>query len=458
MMARIPFPPPFGRGGLPTLALPMVLLFGAALQAQAPKETEAESDQQVEVSATTPDQDIRQRILDVFSEVEEFQKIDVRVSSGVVTLSGEIAEAKTRDEALSLARRTEGVVLALDRLTETTEVGARLSPAMEKLQSLGRTFMAKLPLIAIAVLTVVLFVLLGNFLHRRDRWYDRLRVSSLAKNLARRLVRLGVAVTGVVIALEILDATAIVGAVLGAAGLVGIALGFAFKNILENYLAGILLSTRNPFEIGDLVEVGGKTGKVALLTSRDTVLVTPDGNHLRIPNGIVINSELVNFTRNPLRRFEFTAGVSVDIDLNEAKSVAMLALARNPAVLRDPEPMVLVEELGESTVNLRFYAWLDQTKHDFLKVRSQSIRLVKEAFDEAGVEMPEPIYRVVLRRSSGEAETAKPHATPPASPRAIPEEDLLADRTIDEQVEEEQRQSEEPNLLPASGPADRSRA
>lgn len=449
MMARIdPSSPP------PPVLLPGLLLLVTAafftpdLKAQAAKEAAPAPDQRVEVSATTPDQGIRQRILDVFSQVDEFKQIEVKVTSGVVTLTGEVPAARTREDALALVRRTEGVVLALDRLTETTEVAARLSPAMAKLDSLGRNLVAKLPLIAIAVAVLILFVIIANFLHRRERWFSRLRVSSLARNLARRLVRLVVIAIGFIIALEILDATAIVGAVFGAAGLVGIALGFAFKNILENYLSGILLSTRNPFDIGDVIEVGGKSGKVALLTSRDTVMVTPDGNHLRIPNSIVINSELLNFTRNPLRRFEFVAGISVDMDLNEVRKVGMLALAQNPAVLQDPEPMILIDELGESTINLRFFAWLDQTKHDFLKVRSQSIRLVKEAFDNAGIDMPEPIYRVHLQRPGTKEQKKKPDPVPVAASAEIPEVDLSADHTIDKQMREEQRQSKEENLLP----------
>ncbi len=422
---------------------------------QAPPDTDEGQRRPVEVKAPAPDQTIRERIAGIFSEVEEFQQIGVRVQSGVVTLTGEVPGPRARNEALALVRRTEGVVIALDRLEETAEVAAQLSPAMAKIHDLGRSLSAKLPMIVIAVSVLVIFVFLANFLHRRERWYNRLRVSSLGKNLVRRLVRVAVITLGVVIALEILAATAVVGALLGAAGLAGIALGFALKNIIENYLSGILLSTRNPFDIGDLIEIGGRTGKVALLTARDTVLVTPDGNHLRIPNGMVINSELLNFTRNPLRRFEFIVGISVDLDLNEARRVGRLAMEQNPAVLRDPEPTVFVDSIGESTVNLKFFAWLDQTRHDFLKVRSQAIRLVKEAYDEAGIEMPEPIYRVLLRQSGGDAGTGTPRAPtpgrkPPKNDEA-PGEDLAADLTIDRQMRDEQRQSKEENLLPPAG-------
>lgn len=451
MMPRIDssFSPPRGLI-LALLVLPLAFGVVPQVQSQAPKETEAEVETRVEVSTLTPDEGIRQRIVDIFSQVGDFESIGVKVNAGVVTLSGEVPGARARDEAIALARRTEGVVLTLDRLTETTQVGARLSPAMAKLHHLGNSFMINLPLIAIALTVVVFSVILGNFLHRRAKWYAHLRLSTLASDLVRRLVRLAVILVGLVLALEILEATAIVGAIFGAAGLVGIVFGFAFKNILENYLSGVLLSTRNPFDIGDVIEVGGLSGKVALLTSRDTVLVTPDGNHLRIPNSMVINSELLNFTRNPLRRFQFVTSISIHIDLNRARNVGMLVFSQIPEVLRDPEPIIVVEELGERAVQLRFFAWIDQRQHDFLKVRSESIRLVKEAFDEAGIEMPDTIYRVHLRRpGDGKSEIGSAGFPSRADSESF-EMDLSADRTIDEQVKEEQRLSEEENLLPES--------
>ncbi len=418
-----------------------------------PEETGSQQAQTVEVSNPAPDARIGDRIVGIFSQIDEFKGIEVVVQSGVVTLSGQVPSAQTRDEALALVGRTEGVVMTVDRLDEPAAVTAQLSPAVESLKQLRRTLLTKLPLIAIAILIAVAFVALANFINKRHKWFQRLRISSLKETLARRLVRVVVIGIGVVLALEVLNATAAVGAVLGAAGLVGIAIGFAFQNILENYLSGILLSTRNPFDIGDVIEIKGRTGKVALLTARDTVLVTLDGNHLRIPNSMVINSELLNLTRNPLRRFEFMVGVSVDLDLAEAREIGLAALARNPGVLADPKPVMLVDNLGESTVNLKCLAWLDQTKHDFHKTRSQAIRMVKEAFDAAGLEMPEPIYRVHIRdaiaapASEHTAEKQKQEKALTAPDAGVPEEDLSADDTIDRQVAKEQRQSKEENLL-----------
>lgn len=407
-----------------------------------------ESAPPISVNPAAPDESIKERIETLFGALDDLSGIEVGVEGGIVTLSGSMPSVESADRAVELAERVEGVVLVDDDLESVTEVSSQLSPIFEKVRDLGTAFLRRLPLIGLALITVLAFWWLANIIYRRENWFARLNVSSLAQDLARRVVRLGVFAIGVVIALEILEATAVVGAVLGAAGLAGLAIGFAFKSIIENYLAGVLLSTRNPFEIGDEIEMNGHRGKVARLTARDTVLVTLDGNHLRIPNGIVINSELLNFTRNPKRRFEFDVGVSVELDLNEARRVGMIAMRENPAVLDDPKPVVLVDTLGDSAVVLKFKAWMDQTHHDFWKTRSETIRLVKTRYDQAGIEMPEPIYRVHLRESSG-SQPAEQDGTIelPVPGTATIEEDMSADRTIEEQIQEDAARSGETNLL-----------
>jgi small conductance mechanosensitive channel len=407
----------------------------------------------IEVEKVTSDEAIQKRIRGIFDAVGGFEQIDITVKSGVITLSGEVPSAKIRKDAISLSDRTDGVVITLDRMTEPVEITSQFTPAYEKLKQMGRTIIVKLPLIGAAMLILLLARLTSRLLGKRRGWMNRFQFSSLGRDLALRISRLVIYLVALLVVLELLDATAIVGAVIGAAGLAGIALGFAFKNIVENYLAGVILSTRNPFEIGDAVEIDGKAGKVARLTSRDTVLVTLDGNHLRIPNAMVMNSVLLNYSRNPLRRFDFFVGVSTDFDLSEVRRIAVDTLRKNPAVLEDPAPMVVIDSLGDSAVLMQFFAWIDQNHHSFLKAKSESIRLIKEAFDEAGIEMPEPIYTVQLRGEnilSPESDTSRKVLKPERTvslPKDSAEEDLTVDRSIDEQIEDEEELSREENLL-----------
>jgi small-conductance mechanosensitive channel len=147
---------------------------------------------------------------------------------------------------------------------------------------------------------------------------------------------------------------------------------------------------------GDLVEVSGETGYVQQLNMRTTILMTLNGNLLQIPNASVYKSNLRNFTTNSNRREDFIVGIGYDDAINEAQEIVQKVLADHPAVLNDPEPSVLADSLGRSTVNLRIYFWLNGREHSWLKVRSSVIRLVKRAFQKHGISMPDEAREVVF--------------------------------------------------------------
>ncbi len=408
----------------------------------------------IQVTDVPSDAAIGKRLRAVLAALDEGAGIAVDVKQGVVTLRGSVPNARSAREVEGIANRVEGVIHVQSRLTEETDVSARVRPATRKFQEMGTAALQMLPVALVALVVIIVFWLLGQWAGSRGGWLRRIGLSELASNLGKRIVRLCITGLGILIALEILDATALVGAMLGVAGVAGIAVGFAFRNIVENYLAGVLLSARNPFDVGDIIEVGTLGGTVVRLTSRDTVLMTRDGNHLRIPNSIIITSAMTNFTRNPLRRLEFIVGVSVDLDLQKARKLGIETLQALTGILADPGPQVLVAELGDSTVQLRFLAWINQHDSDFLKARSEAIRQVKAAYDEAGIEMPEPIYRIHLRNPAAIDQLTEPSNRQLAAPQqraaaATPTraEDVAADNTIDRQVAEELRSSNEENLL-----------
>lgn len=421
---------------------------------QALAQDSAETAAIIQVTDVPSDTAIRERLQAVLAALDGGAGIEVSVEQGVVTLKGNVPNARSARELEGIAKRVEGVIHVQSRLTEETDVSARVRPATRKFQEMGAAAVQMLPVVLVALVVVVAFWLLGRWAGSRGAWLRRIGLSELASNLGKRIVRLAITGLGILIALEILDATALVGAMLGVAGVAGIAVGFAFRNIVENYLAGVLLSARNPFDVGDVIEVGTFTGTVVRLTSRDTVLMTRDGNHLRIPNSMIITSAMTNFTRNPLRRLEFVVGVSVDLDLQQARQLGIETLQAMTGILADPGPQVLVAELGDSTVQLRFLAWINQHDSDFLKARSEAIRQIKAAYDKAGIEMPEPIYRIHLRNPSAIERSTEPSDRPPEAAQQKPAlvtptraEDVAADNTIDRQVAAELRSSDEENLL-----------
>lgn len=314
--------------------------------------------------------------------------------------------------------------------------------------------LATMPLVLVALVVLVAAWAVGRWISRRSVLDRVARHNPFLQDLVRTTVRWAVLVAGIVLALEIIGATKLVGAVLGTAGVLGVALGFAFRDILENYLAGVLMSLRQPFAPRDHVVIDGNEGIVVALTSRATILMTLDGNHLRLPNALVFRSVTLNYTRNPRRRFEFDVGVGDGEDLLAAQQIGIAELRALEGVLDEPPARAQVRELGDSAVQVRFQAWVDQRSHDFRLVRSEAIRRVKEALDAAGVELPVPTYRLQWTQGvaapssepSGGAKVSKPR--PPFARGGVDTratEDLLA------QVETE-RGSRDDDLLNAQAP------
>jgi small-conductance mechanosensitive channel len=138
------------------------------------------------------------------------------------------------------------------------------------------------------------------------------------------------------------------------------------------------------------------------LNTRSTVLMSQSGNHVQIPNATVFKSTIRNFTSNPNRREEFVIGIGYEDRIAHAQEIALRVLAAHPAVLESPEPWVLVDRLGSATVDLKVYFWLDGSVHHYAKVRSALMRLIKRAFQDAGISMPDPHISACIARASRE--------------------------------------------------------
>ena len=181
---------------------------------------------------------------------------------------------------------------------------------------------------------------------------------------------------------------------LGGAGVIGIAVGFAVKDTIENYIASLMLSIRQPFRARDQVVINGQEGIVVRLTSRATILMTLDGNQLRIPNAEVFKGTILNYTKNPERRFTFELGVDANDDPLAAIKVGLDAIGTLAFVLEEPKAIAVITNVGDSNIVLEFQVWVDQSETDFAKARSIAIRETKHALENEGFSLPEPIYRL----------------------------------------------------------------
>lgn len=351
----------------------------------------------VDVNPVARDEEIRTRLQRVLEATEWFIEPQVRVEQGVVFLNGRVESDELKKWAGDLARNTQDVVAVANRMEVPEPSVWDFRPAWSGLMALRRDFIRSLPFLAFGLFILALSVGAGILATRGAGVFLRGRVrANLLRSVIARAMGVLVFLIGLYIVLRVSGLTQLALTVVGGTGLIGLAVGIAFRDITENFLASIFLSMQRPFETGDLVEVVGVTGFVQQLNVRTTILMTLDGNLVQIPNAAVYKSNLHNYTTNANRRDDFAVGIGYEDSINDAQEIARKVLAEHPAVLDDPEPSVLVESLGTATINLRVYFWINGREHSWLKVRSSVIRLVKLAFQKHGISMPDESREVVF--------------------------------------------------------------
>ncbi len=442
---------------LTSLRLLALCLALCATPAQSQTESAPQPNGEIQVEASSTeslrqDRAIEQRIRDILRELDGYQNVTVSVRAGVVSLSGRVAEPEQIRRLDELVTRVEGVVTIENDVAETTDLGERLDPAIARFEQRVVQLIAALPIIFVALAAGTAVFVTGLFLARLRRPWERLAPNEFIANIYRQLLRVIFFVFGVVVALDILGATALLGTILGAAGIVGLAIGFAVRDTVENFIASIMLSIRQPFRPNDLVEIEGDIGKVIRLTSRATILLSLDGNHIRIPNSTVFKSRIVNYSRNDERRFQFDMGVDPEADLGFARELAQQTVQALPFVLETPKALVWLENLNETGAILRVTGWILQNSTDFAVARGEAIRLVKQAIEAEGIEIPDTTYRVRLDPPPAGSTMPTPKAAgkPQPSEAVSTDVDANSEEELDRFVQVERDQTED--LLTKNAP------
>ncbi len=390
------------------------------------------------------------RIREILEELEDYKDVTVTVSNGIVQLRGTTLNAASIPALEGLASRVEGVVAVENQVQESTDLVERLDPLMDRFVDRMARMIAYLPLLLVALAAFFVVAAFGFLITRFKQPWDRIAPNMFIADIYRQILRLAFVIAGVVVALDILNATALLSTILGAAGIIGLAIGFAVRDTVENFIASIMLSIRQPFRPNDSIEINGDEGMVIRLTSRATILLSFDGNHIRIPNSTVFKSRIVNYTRNAERRFLIDFGVAGDTDLTAARDVALNALQDLPFVIDTPAANVWVHGLGDSTVTLRCAGWVNQRDTSLALAKGQAIEAVKLALEAAGVEMPEPTYRLATQGAIATTAVKKKKKAP--KKEAVVLEDVKADAALDQIIEDERKELSNEDLLTEAAP------
>ncbi|MEJ7830297.1 MAG: mechanosensitive ion channel family protein [Segetibacter sp.] len=268
---------------------------------------------------------------------------------------------------------------------------------LDALQNYWNGFIVALPRFALAVLLFAAIVITAIYVSRLinkklgGKSHDPLFVRFISK-----LTKFALIVIGVIISLQVMGLSGIAGGLLAGAGVSAFIFGFAFKDIAENFLAGIILAFNRPFSLGDTIMIKEYTGHVTALNFRTTHIKTFDEKDVFLPNAIVIKEPVTNFTSDGLLRLDFSVGIAYEDDIAGATEIILAAVNKSEGLAENKDPFAVVEELAVSTVNLRVYFWTttDDYKKGVLLIKSKIVSNVKEALTDKGYTMPADILEL----------------------------------------------------------------
>lgn len=263
-------------------------------------------------------------------------------------------------------------------------------------RDLVRGFIAQAPFIAVAAAVLAGFLLLARLVQDLVRRALRRQDEAFAMMVAR-LAHVAVLALGVFVALWIAVPTVEFGQLFASLGVTGLILGFALRDIIENFVAGILILWRRPFRVGDQIRSGDYEGTVVEINFRSTVLRTYDGIRVFIPNGTVFTEPVENLTANATRRSLVVLGIDQDASVADARRVILEAIGGIEGVLPDPAPAVLFAEVGDFANVLHVLYWTaPPNRFSELTTRSRVTERLYEALPAAGITFPYPIQTVAL--------------------------------------------------------------
>lgn len=275
----------------------------------------------------------------------------------------------------------------------------------KEIQSWFEVAVKGVPNFVAAVFVMLIFVLLAKIVKKMmAKWAPQILDNQAASNLLQTISYLLVILVGLFISLGILDLGKTVTSLLAGAGVVGLALGFAFQEIASNFVSGVFIAFRHPYQIGDIVEIDGFLGEVTDISLRTSSIMTFHGLEVLIPNKYMFTKPFVNYTTTPKRRVDIEVGVSYGDNLRKIELMVKDALENIDGRINSEPIEVYFKEFGSSSINFEARVWIKYPgDKNYLKVRHEAIIAIKEKFDEKGVTIPFPIRTLDFGIKGGES-------------------------------------------------------
>jgi len=267
------------------------------------------------------------------------------------------------------------------------------NPIVGKLENWMNTIIEMLPNFVVAIIVVIAFALSAKYIRKglmtlMNKAWDN---SELSRILSR-VVQIAIISVGAMLALSVLHLDKTVTSLLAGAGVVGIALSFAFQDMAANFVSGFFMAAKKPFEIGDVIEVNDIIGTVKKIKLRTTEIETFDGNEVLLPNRYLFENAVKNYYRTKTRMVQLDVGVSYAEDLDRVEEITQKAIESMDKRVADADVQVIYKEFGGSSINLEVRYWVPyDTYYQYLKGISEGIKAIKKAYDKNNISIPFPI-------------------------------------------------------------------
>lgn len=274
----------------------------------------------------------------------------------------------------------------------------------EKLIGWLELLVKMLPNFVVAVLVLIAFVFVGRLVKNiSDRFLDKAIKNNSLSSIISKVIYIIVITIGVFTALSFLNLDKTVSSLLAGAGIVGLALGFAFQDIATNFIAGFFMAIKRPFKIGQVIHCEGHSGIIKHIGIRTTELTSFQGQEVIIPNKMLFQNPLVNDSENTYKRIDLNVGVSYGEDLERVRDIAIASVENIPNINKNKDIDLVYLAFGSSSIDFRIMIWVAfKSQLDFLKSQSEAIIAIKKAFDKEDIMIPFPIRTLDFGIKGGE--------------------------------------------------------
>ncbi|MGB3570566.1 MAG: mechanosensitive ion channel family protein [Phormidesmis sp.] len=308
-----------------------------------------------------------------------------------------------------------------------------LSAATEKITSMVQGAIALLPNLLIGVVIFAIFWFVGRFVRSFVKAQTRDRDARNVGLVFGRLAQGALIILGFLIAATVIFPSFNPADALATLGIGGVAIGFAFKDILQNFLAGILILLTEPFSMDDQIIFGDYEGTVEQIETRATTIRTYDGRRVVIPNAELFTNAVMVNTAYDRRRLQYDVGIGYGDDIAKAKEIILEVLSEHDEILSDPPPEALVVALADSTINIRARWWIEPPRRaDFMKSQDWVLENVCNRLVAAGVDLPFPTQQILFHDQTEETDgdRASQREGWPVSPDEAPPRSLNLSRSV----------------------------